>query len=150
MCELVTVSRLVQEAAEALGCDVEDVRKQKYDHYGLKIFSTGGEEYTIGSDDEATEAVKQYILDSVWSFRPEFIASHTKAGASNGMIRAIEALQKDCDSCNEDIKGLIEDIDSFVEDAVSADGRGTFLSPYDSNEQEIVIDCEYFYAYRIG
>jgi hypothetical protein len=45
---------------------------------------------------------------------------------------------------------LIEDLDSLVKDAVSADGRGTLLSSYDSNEVEIVINDEYFHRYRIN
>jgi len=143
-------NKLEQVAARVLGCDVEDVTEERYDMYGLKVFSNGNEEYAIGSDDEATGAVKAYIKDSVWTFRSEFIASHTKGGASNGMIKAIQALQETCEDCNDDILSLIEDIDDFIEDAVSSDGRGMFLSPYDSNEQEIEIDDETFYAYRIN
>ncbi len=150
MCQLMKVSKLEQVAAKVLGCEVEELRELKYDHYGLKIFSNGGEEYAVGSDDEAQEAVKQYIEDSVWSFRPEFIASHTKGGASSGMIKAISALQEACKGCNEDIQSLIDDMDEFVEDAVSSDGRGTFLSSYDSEEVEVVVDGEYFYAYRLN
>jgi len=67
------------------------------------------------------------MQDSVWTFRPEFIASHTKAGATNGIIKAITALQESCEDCNEDLKSLIENLDNFIEDAVSADGRGMFL-----------------------
>jgi hypothetical protein len=126
------------------------VTEERYDMYGLKVFSNGNEEYAIGSDDEATEAVKAYIKDSAWTFRSEFIASHTKGGTSNGMIKAIQALQETCEGCNDDILSLIEDLDDFIEDAVSSDGRGMFLSPYDSNEQEIEIDDEPFYAYRIN
>jgi hypothetical protein len=122
------------------------VDKERYDSYGLKVFSAYGLEYAVGTDEQADQAVKQYIEDSVWSFRAEFIASHTKGGATNGMIKAISALQKDCESSNEDIKSLIEDMDAFIEDAISSDGRGSFLSSYDSNENEIVINGEYFYA----
>src|SRR5665647_1967669 len=136
-------NKLEMVAAQVMGCGVEDVEELKYDNYGLKVFSNGGEEYAIGSDDEATEAVTAYIKDSVWSFRPEFIASQTKAGATNSMIKAIAALQEACEGCNDDILSLIEDINDFIEDAVSSDGRGMFLSPYDSEEQEIVIDGVY-------
>jgi|SRR5665647_868490 len=143
-------NELEQIAAQVMGCDIEDLTEERYDHYGLKIFSDGSHEYAIGTDEEAQEAVKAYIQDSVWSFRPEFIASHTRAGATNGMIRAIEALQKECESCNEDVKSLIEDIDEFIEDAISADGRGHFLSSYDSEEVELRINGEYLYAYRLN
>ena len=139
-----------EAASKILDCDIDDVECLTYDHYGLKIFSNGGEEYAIGSDEEADKAINQYMQDSVWTFRPEFIASHTKAGATNGIIKAITALQESCEDCNEDLKSLIENLDNFIEDAVSADGRGMFLSPYDSEEQEIKIDGEYFYAYRLN
>lgn len=144
------ISKTEEVASKILGCDVDYVECLTYDHYGLKIFSNGGEEYAIGSDEEADEAINQYMQDSVWTFRPEFIASHTKAGATNGMIKAITALQESCEDCNEDLKSLIENLDNFIEDAVSADGRGMFLSPYDNEEQEIKIDGEYFYAYRLN
>ena len=144
------ITKTEEAASKILGCDVDDVECLTYDHYGLKIFSNGGKEYAIGSDEEGDKAINQYIQDSVWTFRPEFIASHTKAGATNGMIKAIKALQESCEDCNEDLKSLIENLDNFIEDAVSADGRGMFLSPYDSEEQEIKIDGEYFYAYRLN
>ena len=147
---LLEITRLEQVASKVLGCEPEELREEKHDCYGLKIFSAYGLEYAVGTDEEADQAVKQYIQDSVWSFRSEFIASHTKGGATNGMIKAISALQKDCEGCNEDIKSLIEDMDEFIEDAVSADGRGMFLSSYDSEEVEVVVDNEYFYAYRLN
>ena len=144
------ITKTEEAASKILGCGVDDVECLTYDHYGLRIFSNGGEEYAIGSDEEGDKAINQYIQDSVWTFRPEFIASHTKAGATNGMIKAITALQESCEDCNEDLKSLIENLDDFIEDAVSADGRGMFLSPYDNEEQEIKIDGEYFYAYRLN
>ena len=58
MCPLTSISKLENVAAQVLGCEPEDVRELKYDSYGLKIFSNGGEEYAIGSDEEATEAVR--------------------------------------------------------------------------------------------
>ena len=143
-------NKLEQVAAQVMGCGVDELTEETYDNYGLKVFSACRLEYAIGTDEEADEAIKQYMQDSVWTFRPEFIASHTKAGASNGMIKAITALQESCEDCNEDVKSLIDDMDEFIEDAVSADGRGMFLSPYDSEEQEIVIDGEYYYAYRVN
>ena len=139
---------IMQAVAQAIGCECEDLKEEKYDSYGLRVFSAYRQEWAAGTDDEATEAAKNYIKDSAWSFKPEFIASHTKGGASNGMIKAITALQEACESSNDDILSLIEDIDDFIEDAVSSDGRGMFLSPCDSNEQEVKIGNEYYYAYR--
>ena len=36
------------------------------------------------------------------------------------------------------------------EDIIGADGRGHFLSSYDGNENEITIDDETFYIYRLN
>ncbi len=141
----------IEEAAiKVLECDIEELTKESYDLYELAVFSAYGMEYAVGTDEESQAAAEEAIKNSAWSFRPEFIASHTKAGATNGMIKAITALQESCEDCNEDLKSLIENLDDFIEDAVSADGRGMFLSPYDSEEQEIKIDGEYFYAYRLN
>ena len=40
------------------------------------------------------------------------------------------------------------DEDSFIEDAISTDGRGHTLSSYDGNEDEIVFNDEWYYIYR--
>lgn len=151
MCQIeLSVSRLEQAATQVLGCGVEELTKESYDMYGLCVFSGCGQEVAIGTDEEADKAAAEYIKDSLWSIRPEYIASHTKRGASNGMIKAITALQEACEDCNDDILCLIEDIDEFIMDAISADGRGTFLSPFDSEEKEIDIDGKTFYAYRLN
>ena len=137
-------------AARIIECDTEEISKESYDYYGMDVYSAYREEYAIGLPDEADEAVKQYIKESLWTFKPEVIAAHTKAGASNGMIRAIEALQKDCESSNEDIKSLIDNIDAFVDDVVAADGVGVFLSSYDGEEHEIDVNGIIFKAYRLN
>ena len=41
MCQLQTVNKLEQAAAQALGCDMEDVKEERYDNYGMKVFSSG-------------------------------------------------------------------------------------------------------------
>lgn len=148
--EIQKIDVLKQVAAQLMGCEVEDVSEDNYDFCGLKVFSCGHEEWAIGLDSDADDAVKHYILDSIWAFRAGFIASHTKVGATTGMIKAIEAMQQNCESSNEDIKSLIEDIDEFIDDAISADGRGQFLNSYDGNESEIRIDGVFYYAYRLN
>jgi hypothetical protein len=49
-----------------------------------------------------------------------------------------------CESANPIIEALIEDMDHFVSDAISSDGRGHFISRYDGEENE---EGE-FYIYR--
>ena len=69
---------LKQVAAKVSGCDVEDVNEERYDCYGLKVFSANGEEYAIGNDEEADEAVKENIKNSLWAFNANFIIDHSK------------------------------------------------------------------------
>jgi hypothetical protein len=149
MCQLISVSRIEQAAAQVLGCELEELREEKYDYYGLKIFSCRGLEYAIGSDEGATEACKEYIKQSLWAFNASFILSHSKAGYSVEVEKSLKEMQgKLCESANDLVSALIQDIDEFIEDAIGADGRSSFLSSYDGNEEEIKIKDEYFYAYR--
>ena len=54
-----------------------------------------------------------------------------------------------CESANELVLALIDDMDKFVSDAISSDGRGHFLSYYDGEEQEIYIEGTTFFYYRL-
>jgi hypothetical protein len=144
------IKRIEEAVAKMLECDIEEVTIENYDFYGLAVFSFCGQEWAVGTDEEAHEAVREIIKNSVWSFRAEFIALHTRAGASSGMVKAITALQEDCEDCNDDILSLIENIDSFIEDAISADGRGMFISSYDNEEVETEVNGFTFYAYRLN
>ena len=64
------------------------------------------------SDKEADKRVTEYIKDSVWAFRPEFIIDH-----SNLPDEAIEMVQSfqetKSDGANETILSLIIDIKDF-------------------------------------
>ena len=67
------------------------------------------------------------------------------------LAEALEAMQSQkCEGANDAILALIEKTDGglegFVEDAISADGRGHFLSSYDGEENE---EGDFF-IYRIN
>jgi hypothetical protein len=151
MCLELTITRLEQAAAKVLDCEPEELREEKYDYYGLKVFSAYGLEYAIGTDEEAQEACKDYIKQSLWAFNSSFILSHSKVGYNPEIEKSLKEMQgKLCESANELVGALIEDLDEFIEDAIGSDGRGSFLSRYDSSEVEVVEDGETFYAYRIN
>jgi len=102
-------------------------------------------DYLVLTDEEADEKAKEQILDSVWAFNASFLASETDID-----VEVFEAIQNNgrCESNNKAILSMIDDEDSFVEAAISADGRGHFLSPYDSNENEETVEGQIFYIYR--
>tara|TARA_Y100001938_G_C7933492_1_gene350528 strand:+ start:134 stop:613 length:480 start_codon:yes stop_codon:yes gene_type:complete len=91
------------------------------------------QDYLVLTDEEADQEVYDYIKESVWAFKPSFLSAHT------GYIKesVFELLQKDCEGANDAIMSMIKDFDHFVDDAVSCDGRGHFLSGYDGNEHEV-------------
>ena len=102
-------------------------------------------DYLVLTDSEADEEAKRYILDSVWAFKPSFLSSFTGFD-----IEVFEAIQNNgrCESNNDAILSMIKDEDDFVSDAISADGRGHFISSYDGNENEETVNGTTFYIYR--
>jgi len=118
--------------AKHLECDVDDIDQDNW---------------LIVTDSGADEKCKEEILSLVWAFRPSFLSAHSCL--SENMIKLIQ--EKCLEDCNEELKGTIEDLEHFVNDAVNSDGRGHFLSHYDGNEIELgKIDDEYWFAYRLN
>ena len=139
----------VEALANFAECDPSDIEKENYDHYGLEVFSIGRNEYAVGTDEEAERACLQYVNDTAWAFKSEFICAYCQLPYE--LEEAIKAMQsKKCESANDSILALIEKTDGglsgFVEEAVSADGRGHFLSHYDGEENEE----SGFFIYRIS
>jgi hypothetical protein len=108
---------------------------ENYDYYDLPVFTIGGCEYAIAADeDEANEACKAYIKETVWAFNADFLANHIESLDADD----IERLRGDrCEDANEALRKLIDDFDAFVDDAISSDGLGHFLSSYDGECLEV-------------
>jgi hypothetical protein len=106
-----------------------------YDHYDMPVIESETEpgEYAIAFSDEiADNAAKQYIEDSLWAFNADFLASETDMP-----VEIYKALQPQHENSNDAILKIVEKtcgLDSFVSAAISADGRGHFMSSYDSSE----------------
>lgn len=96
---------------------------------------------------EAYEFVVEYIKETIWAFRPEFLMHYMPDGMT---VDAIELLQQGCESANGPLLALIADFDEFVSDAIGADGFAIFLETYDGDEHEYsffgIMD---FYIYRM-
>lgn len=105
------------------------------------------QDYDVLTDSEADEKAKAYILESVWAFRPEFLAAHLKDGIDIDVVKAIQGNEKYEDN-NKAILSIIDDVDHFVSEAIACDGRGHFLSSYDGEEHEVTIGKVTYYIYR--
>ena len=129
----------IEALAEFLNCETDEILESSYDS---NTFEFGSQEYLVLTDEEADEKAKDYILDSIWAFNTEFIAGHTIANFDERAIKSLRKMQGElCEDANELIKSMINDLDHFVEDAISCDGRGHFISSYDGEENE---QDEYF------
>jgi hypothetical protein len=124
----------------------ELIENSTEEHYGLPVIEYDGCEYAIAIDDEeADKACYEYIEGSVWAFSPFFLEQMTDVPAE-----MFEAIQDKCDSINEALQILVMrtcGMQDFVDQAISWDGRGHFLSPWDG--KEIELECGTF-AYRIN
>lgn len=148
----------IKALAEFLEVTEEDLGDIEESGWRENAFIYGGDEYLVLLEDEINDTVKDYIKDSVWAFNASFIIQH-----SDLPWEAIEMVQSFCqDKCegaNETILALINDLDEFVSDAISADGAGHFLAHYDGEEHEVCLSYQfpdevdvkhfYYYIYRV-
>lgn len=135
---LVEITEATAQAInQAIGEDTSSpIDWERYSHYGLPVFSASGCEYAFAqSDNVADEAATEAIKQSLWAFNSDFLAGETDLPSE-----VFAALSHDCESANDSILALVEKtcgLDSLVNSAIGADGRGHFLSPYDSDEIEV-------------
>lgn len=139
----------LETLAEFLDCNPSDLSEESHDHYGLTVYSLGSKEYAIGTDSQADQACEDHIRDSAWAFNASFILS--ECGLPSELEECLQSFQSDkCESANDAIVALIEkcngSMTEFTQAAISADGRGHFLSPYDGCENE----QGGFYIYRVN
>ena len=127
---------------EYLDCDVDDLDESTY---GDHTYEHGSREYLVLTDDEADEAVAEYIRESVWAFSPWFLETHTPEGVAAEAIKSIQANGR-CEDNNAVFLAMITDIDRLIEGAIGCDGRGHFLNHWDGSEEEA---GDYF-IYRIN
>lgn len=116
-------------------------------HLGIKVkdLSSELEDYLVLTDREAQEMASEYIKQSIWAFNAGFLSGHLKYGISQEVVEIIQA-NGDCESNNEALTCLIDDMDTLIDDAISSDGRGHFIASYDHEE----IEAGNFYIYRIN
>lgn len=138
----------VRALCEFIECTPGELSLERYDHYGLPLYSYGQLQYAIGTDAEADTAAEQHVRDSIWAFNASFILE--QCDLPRDLEECIQSYQgKECESANDSLLKLVEKccgLADFTKAAVSADGRGHFLSGYDGEENE----SGEFYIYRVN
>lgn len=128
---------MIRALCAHLDCEPSDLTEGKHDHYGLAVFAMGSQEYAIGEDAACDKAVRANIEESIWAFNADFILS--ECGLPSELEDGVKAWQeKECEGCNDELLRMVNRLagDSFFDHAISADGRGHFMSSYDGEENE--------------
>ncbi len=101
--------------------------------------------YLVCTETEANELARDYIIETAWAFTASFLSQTTTLPAT-----VFEALCGD-EERNEAVLSVIRNtcgVTYFVQEAISGDGRGHFLSQYDGNEAEVQVGDITYYIYQ--
>ena len=136
----------IQALAKYLGESPENLRDNGNNCYQV----VDGFEYLVLTEGEADREAQAYIEDSIWAFNADFILDTCGLDSNSNVIESLRKMQESsCEGCNDFIRALIDGtcgINEFAAQAIFADGRGQFLSTYDSEEGE----QDGYYIYCIG
>lgn len=137
----------INALAAFLDIPTEEIQPETYRQ---NLFITPDGEYLVLTDNEATTEAVDYIKESLWAFRAEFIFETCDLTFTNDAVQSLKEMQcKCCENCNEFIRAIIDGtcgFEYFAEGAITADGREHFIAQYDGNENE---QGEYF-IYRVN
>ena len=129
----------IKALSDFLKIKEDRIKVSEYDENLLLVDDSEDRFYVAVDDEDADKLARENIEDSLWAFNSDFIAEHSSSMREAGErgVRALQKMQEDlCEDANSIVKALIDDMDDFVEDAISADGRGHFISSYDGEEYE--------------
>ena len=105
--------------------------------YGNTLYIVGDREYGVYTDEEANRIASERIEESVWAFDTDFIIQRSLAlGKTSGdsAEKILGCIREYSEDGNEVILRLIDNIGSFIKDAIISDGRAHFISTYDDEE----------------
>lgn len=94
------------------------------------------QDYLVLTDSEMEQQAYDYISDSLWAFQPDWLAWYM---GDHVTVDTVKTLQDSglCEGLNEPFRSMVGDnFDRLVKDAISSDGYGHFLSPYDGEHHE--------------
>ena len=131
-----------QALAAFLECGVENIDVTKW-----STFEYSKKEYRVLTEDEAKKAISDYVMDALWSFNSDFIASHSPDGIEEEHIAIMRGDIPE--KCNDAMIALVNagsGIEALVDDLIAQDGYGEYLSGADGSEHES--PCGSFMIFR--
>lgn len=140
----------IKALAELLEVSEDEITESEYGDENT--FSCDGAEYLVLDEEGADAKAREEIEYDLWAFNADFVIRHCKNYDEMDNYEyqsAVESLrhaqEQCCENANGLVKALIDDMDEFVDDAITADGRGHFISRYDGEENEM----NGLYIYRV-
>ena len=111
-----------------------------------------GTDYISGDKRTMYDACEQYIEESLWAFRPEWLKKYM-FDLGGEELNVLAHLQEKCEGGNDAVKALIgwDDCSAeFTADAIAAEkkGMGHFLNHYDGSTLEKEVNGTEYYACR--
>lgn len=106
------------------------------------------ESYLVLTDEEANERCTEHIKETLWAFNASFLAGET--GIDEEVFTRLAEGYESSNPAFEAIINANGGMDSFVEAAIGADGRGHFLAGYDHNENKVTYNGTTYYIYRVN
>jgi len=126
--------------AKFLGCKASEVEEKDGE------YEAEGKTFLVLSDEEATKRATEYIKDSLWAFNYGFLCTHSETISKIPEKSYTKMAGELCESFNDAVTAMVDDVDYLAEDAIKSDGRGHFLNTYDNEENE----SDGLYIYRIS
>lgn len=129
--------------------DLDVISESSYQpHLGM-LLEAQGNEYLVLDESDADAAARDDYRRSLWAFNAEFLVEDMPNGVT---VYAIQALQNALyEGASEVFAGMLGDnLDSVLDRAIEADGRGHVLSPWDGEEYRVVIEGVPYFIYRQG
>lgn len=141
------VNTLIKKLSLDCGSSYSDIGYTE----GIHVEVDDGSEYYIYTNKTRKECAKDYILDTIEFFRPDFLSRMT--GIDEDAFEGISEFK----GANKIIYAIVNTtcgIDVFVDEAINVDGYGHYLSPYDGEEIVLEVNDGWqryeYYAYRVN
>lgn len=130
--------------------DLPNIERSRFG-YGNCALEIYDKEVYSGTEEEITEAVKDYIENTLYAFHPSFLSNYGSLSKLDDYEAALKPIQEQCESGNETVKALVDwdtNADEIVKDAIKADGIGHYLNSYDGTYETYDILGDTYYVCR--
>ena len=136
--------------AAHLELDADDAADITEDDDDRHEYSFGRQSYLVLTDEEADDAARESLRETLWAFQSSFLRQYIPALRNGAAAQAFDKMRESlCEDANDLVAAMLGEREAeCIDDAIACDGRGHTLAGYDGEEYDAEIDGERFYIYR--